>query len=148
MAASIATVTAAGSSGDIVKRSGRAVLRSEWLAPVALLLLPFVVYWRFLRGDELANADVFLAYRPAHAWLAAALRAGHLPLWNPYLLGGFPLAFSEYGWFSPLNWAPLVLFGPHTGFYLAVALIYLALTTISIFVLRLAERRYSVGTVR
>lgn len=33
-------------------------------------------------------------------------------------------------------------------FYLAVALIYLALTTISIWALRLAEKRYSVGTVR
>ena len=33
-------------------------------------------------------------------------------------------------------------------FYLTVALIYLALTTISIWALRLAEKRYSVGTVR
>ena len=33
-------------------------------------------------------------------------------------------------------------------FYLAVALIYLALTTISVLLLRLAERRYSIGTVR
>jgi len=33
-------------------------------------------------------------------------------------------------------------------FYLAVGLIYLALTTISIIVLRWAERRYSVGTSR
>jgi arginine/ornithine transport system permease protein len=33
-------------------------------------------------------------------------------------------------------------------FYLAVAGIYLALTTVSVWVLRLAERRYSVGTVR
>jgi arginine/ornithine transport system permease protein len=33
-------------------------------------------------------------------------------------------------------------------FYLTVALIYLALTTVSIWALRLAERRYSVGMVR
>lgn len=33
-------------------------------------------------------------------------------------------------------------------FILAVALIYLALTTISVWALRVAERRYSVGTVR
>jgi hypothetical protein len=81
------------------------------------------VYGRFIvPGDELANADVFLAYRPAHAWLTEGLRQGRLPLWNPYLLGGFPLAFSEYGWFSPANWAPLVLFGPHAGYYVCVAL--------------------------
>lgn len=93
-----------------------------WLIPTGLAVLPFVVYGRFLfLGDELSNADVFLAYRPAHAWLAEGLRRGHVPLWNPYLLGGFPLAFSEYGWFSPLNWLPLLLFGPHAGFYVAVA---------------------------
>lgn len=33
-------------------------------------------------------------------------------------------------------------------FYLAVALIYLVLTTVSVWALRLAEKRYSVGTVR
>ncbi|MDQ3701107.1 MAG: hypothetical protein M3442_09335, partial [Chloroflexota bacterium] len=93
-----------------------------WLIPAGLAVLPFMVYGRFLfLGDELSNADVFLAYRPAHAWLAEGLRQGHVPLWNPYLLGGFPLAFSEYGWFSPLNWLPLLLLGPHAGFYAAVA---------------------------
>jgi hypothetical protein len=86
-----------------------------------LLGLPLLVYGRFILGQELANADVFLAYRPAHAWLAEGLRRGQVPLWNPYLLGGFPLAFSEYGWFSPLNWLPLLVLGPHAGFYAAVA---------------------------
>ena len=105
-----------------------------WLLLAGLLILPVLVYGRFLLGDELANADVFLAYRPAHAWLAEGLRSGRVPLWNPYLLGGFPLAFSEYGWFSPLNWAPLILFGPHTGFYLAVAL-YVALSGLATFAL-------------
>ena len=95
--------------------------RSGWLprgrtaAPASCCFVPFIL------GDELANADVFLAYRPGHAWLAEGLRGGGIPFWNPYLLGGFPLAFTEYGWFSPLNWAPLLLLGPHTGFYLAVA---------------------------
>ena len=32
--------------------------------PLLLLLLPFVTFGRFALGDELANADVFLAYRP------------------------------------------------------------------------------------
>src|SRR5919198_4946015 len=95
----------------------------RWLGPAGLALLPFLVYGRFiLIGDELANADVFLAYRPAHAWLAEGLRRGEIRLWNPYILGGFPLAFSEYGWFSPLTWLPLALFGGHAGFYVAVAL--------------------------
>ncbi|HEV2123498.1 MAG TPA: hypothetical protein VGW38_12080, partial [Chloroflexota bacterium] len=105
---------------DVVRWSR--VLASLILHPICLVLLPFLVYGRFLLGDELANADVFLAYRPAHAWQAEGLRQGYLPLWNPFILGGFPLAFSEYGWFSPVNWSPLALLGGHAGFYAAVAL--------------------------
>ncbi len=56
---------------------------SPALGPAALVLLPLVLYGRFLLGDELYNADVFLAYRPAHAWLAGGLRQGRIPLWNP-----------------------------------------------------------------
>ena len=107
---------------------------SSALGPVALTLLPLLLFGRFLLGDELYNADVFLAYRPAHAWLAEGLRQGRIPLWNPNLLGGFPLAFSEYGWFSPLNWVPLLLFGGHRGFYLAVAL-YVAMAGLSAYLL-------------
>ena len=110
------------------------LVHSPALGPAALALLPLMLYGRFLLGDELYNADVFLAYRPAHAWLAGGLRQGRIPLWNPNLLGGFPLAFSEYGWFSPLNWVPLVLLGGHSGFYLAVAL-YVAMAGLSAYLL-------------
>jgi hypothetical protein len=89
--------------------------------PLLLLLLPFVTFGRFALGDELANADVFLAYRPAHALLAEGLRRGEVPLWTSAFSGGFPLAFSEYGWFSPLVWVPLLVAGSHSGYYLAVA---------------------------
>ncbi|MGH2356038.1 MAG: hypothetical protein ACRDJN_30900, partial [Chloroflexota bacterium] len=58
----------------------------RWLAPACLLGLPLLVYGRFIvLGDELSNADVFLAYRPAHAWLAEGLRQGELRLWNPFI---------------------------------------------------------------
>ncbi|MGH2367797.1 MAG: hypothetical protein ACRDI2_06325, partial [Chloroflexota bacterium] len=105
----------------------------RWLAPACLLGLPLLVYGRFIvLGDELSNADVFLAYRPAHAWLAEGLRQGELRLWNPFILGGFPLAFSEYGWFSPLNWLPLALLGGHAGYYAAVAL-YVGLAAVATY---------------
>lgn len=105
----------------------------DWLGVVCLALLPFLVFGRFIAlGDELFNADVFLAYRPAHAWLAEGLRRANVPLWNPYILGGFPIAFTEYGWFSPLNWLPLALFGGHAGFYAAVAL-YVALAGLATY---------------
>lgn len=90
--------------------------------PWLLFLLPFLVYGRFILGDELANADVILAYRPAHAILADALRRGDIPLWTSTISGGFPIAFSEYGWFSPLVWIPLLIGGAQAGYYGAVAL--------------------------
>lgn len=105
-------------------------LRSPRAAVTALLLLPLLVYGRFIAGDELYNADVFLAYRPTHEWLADGLRRGRVPLWTDAILGGFPIAFSEYGWFSPLNWAPLFAFGGHAGYYAAVAL-YVGLAGLS-----------------
>jgi hypothetical protein len=97
-------------------------MRSPTALPAVLALLPFGVYARFIAGDELYNPDVFLAYRPVHAFLAEGLRHGRIPLWTDALLGGFPIAFSEYGWFSPLTLAPLLVFGGHAGFYVAVAL--------------------------
>ena len=112
----------------------RLVVRRPAAGPALLALLPFLVYGRFILGDELYNADVFLAYRPAHDWLAEALRHGRLPLWTDAILGGFPIAFSEYGWFSPLNWIPLVALGGHAGYYTAVAL-YVALAGLTAYAL-------------
>lgn len=97
---------------------GREVLP---FGPFLLFVLPFVTFGRFVLGDELANADVFLAYRPVHALLADGLRRGEVPLWTSAFSGGFPLAFSEYGWFSPLVWLPLLALGAHAGYYVAVA---------------------------
>jgi hypothetical protein len=97
-------------------------MRSKAAPALILTLLPLLVYGRFILGDELYNPDVFLAYRPAHAWLADGLRHGHVPLWTAAILGGFPIAFSEYGWFSPLTILPLALLGGHAGYYAAVAL--------------------------
>jgi hypothetical protein len=104
------------SGGETI--GGRDVLP---FGPFLLFVLPFATFGRFVLGDELANADVFLAYRPAHALLADGLRRGEVPLWTSAFSGGFPIAFSEYGWFSPLVWLPLLALGAHAGYYLAVA---------------------------
>jgi hypothetical protein len=120
--------------------------RSRAAGPGALALAPWLIYLRFIVGDELANADVFFAYRPAHAWLAEGLRQGRVPLWTQHVLGGFPLAFSEYGWFSPLNWLALALLGGHAGFYAAVAL-YVSLAALSAYVLARAWGASAVGAL-
>ena len=87
-------------------------------------VLPFSPTHRWLLlFDRLSvNADVFLAYLPAHLWLAAGLRAGELWLWTPHLLAGFPLAFTEYGWFHPPTWLALLVAPGPRGYWLSVAL--------------------------
>lgn len=53
----------------------------------------------------LANGDVWTYFTPYRDFAAAALRAGHLPLWNPYLFLGAPfLANSQAAVFYPLHW--------------------------------------------
>jgi hypothetical protein len=60
----------------------------------------------------LARGDTFLYFYPYWAMASAALRNGHLPLWNPHIFMGAPfLANSQAGFFYPLNW-PLWLLLP------------------------------------
>ena len=93
------------------------------LAASGLVGLAILTYAPLLLFDRLSvNADVFLAYLPAHLWLAAGLRAGELWLWTPHLLTGFPLAFTEYGWFYPPTWLALLITPGPRGYWVSVAL--------------------------
>ena len=93
------------------------------LAASGLVGLAILTYAPLLLFDRLSvNADVFLAYLPAHLWLAAGLRAGELWLWTPHLLTGFPVAFTEYGWFYPPTWLALLVAPGPRGYWVAVAL--------------------------
>jgi membrane protein YfhO len=63
---------------------------------IALLCLVFAVALLFhpilLGQGVLYFRDVSLNHYPTRAYTAPILRSGHLPLWNPYLSGGVPLA--------------------------------------------------------
>ena len=97
--------------------------RSGVLAASGFAGLAIVTYAPLLLFDRLSvNADVFLAYLPAHMWLAEGLRAGKLWLWTPHLLTGFPLAFTEYGWFYPPTWLALLAAPGPRGYWVSVAL--------------------------
>ncbi len=93
------------------------------LAASGFVGLAILTYAPLLLFDRLSvNADVFLAYLPAHLWLAAGLRAGELWLWTPHLLTGFPLAFTEYSWFYPPTWLALLVAPGPRGYWVSVAL--------------------------
>jgi hypothetical protein len=68
------------------------------------------VFWNDLaRGVIYFGPDTVAFYYPLMTWYAAQLKAGHLPLWLPYIFGGYPLfADGEVGMLYPPN---LLAFG-------------------------------------
>jgi hypothetical protein len=78
----------------------------ELIAMLFLLFLPAVFFWReTLALRTLAEGDALFWFYPAYQFVAEQLKAGKLPLWNPYLYSGTPL-FAQWqaGVFDPLNW--------------------------------------------
>ncbi|MCX7680454.1 MAG: YfhO family protein [Anaerolineae bacterium] len=93
----------------------------------ALVLLAGTViacFWRIaLAGRVLAGGDILTYFYPYWAEATQALRAGRLPLWNPYLFLGAPfLANSQVGFFYPLNWPLWLLWPPHRSVHLSIVL--------------------------
>ncbi len=80
-----------------------------------VLLTLFVIAgaWKLTLGDRIiARGDLLLYFYPLRDYASQAIRAGRLPLWNPYTFMGSPfLANSQAGFFYPLNiamaWLPV-----------------------------------------
>ena len=48
---------------------------------------------------RVSNADAVALWLPVWTFLGRALRAGHIPLWQPSLMGGAPFAAdAQSGW--------------------------------------------------
>lgn len=99
--------------------------------PPALLLLGLLVATQELTvgGRIVARGDLLLYFYPLRDFAAEALRAGRLPLWNPYTFMGAPfLANSQAGVFYPVNivlsWLPVAT---ATSFNIALHLMLAAL---------------------
>lgn len=70
--------------------------------------IPFVV--PLLQGDVFTLRDHFDYFQPLRWFTATELRAGRLPLWNPYNASGEPwLANPQTGVFYPPAWLHVVL---------------------------------------
>ncbi|MDW7991197.1 MAG: hypothetical protein RMK65_03445, partial [Anaerolineae bacterium] len=93
--------------------------RTTWAADgfvlLALGLLLLLAFWHIgPAGRVIAGGDLFTYFYPYWAEAARALRAGRLPLWNPYLFAGAPfLANSQAGVLYPLNWPFWLLLPAH-----------------------------------
>ncbi len=92
------------------RKRGPFVLRPSSLVLPGLALLPFLFFWRVFApnpADRLAFAwgDFTQVFYPFRAFVSAELKAGRLPLWNPYIYSGQPaLADSQLAVLYPLSW--------------------------------------------
>lgn len=79
--------------------------RIDIFASLTLVILPALLYpLAALRQGVFYVGDIFRLYYPQRAVYAAALHHGHVPLWTPDVLSGFPLlAEGQTGVFYPLN---------------------------------------------
>ena len=91
-----------------VRSAGSVVLRHPWLVPACA---PFgLLLWALLSHRVLAPGDGLLYYLPVHQLDAESLRAGRLPVWNPFQFSGSPLlATGQPAPFYPLELAFLAL---------------------------------------
>lgn len=83
---------------------------ADFLTIIFLILLPPVFFWRETLGWlTLGDQDAIFWFFPTYKLIAEQVRAGHLPLWNPYLYSGAPL-FAQWqgGVLDPLNWIYLL----------------------------------------
>ena len=88
------------------------------------LLAPLLILYRgvLLAGEPWLDFDVLLSYQPRYRLLAAGVAEGRIPLWTDGILGGFPVAFSEFGWFYPLTWGLLRVFDPVRAYFIETSL--------------------------
>lgn len=94
-----------------------ATIRWRWTDAAALVILAALVlvfFWKIaLTNRVLVGLDVFTYFYPYRDFVSEALRAGRLPLWNPYLFMGAPLlANSQAAVLYPLHWPLLWLSTP------------------------------------
>lgn len=79
----------------------RAARAGRLLAPAALAGLVALVFHEPVRGATFFFRDLYLVSLPRRTFLAAALRDGRFPLWDPELHGGLPALGPQLAPFHP-----------------------------------------------
>ncbi len=80
------------------------------VAALSLLgLLTGGFFWRPLTEEAVSmpagGGDLASLYFPTYSYVASQIKAGSIPLWNPYLFSGMPTAADvQTGIFYPINW--------------------------------------------
>ncbi|MGD2207749.1 MAG: hypothetical protein PVH17_13320, partial [Anaerolineae bacterium] len=118
--------------------SPKRMRRLDAAALAVLTLLTLVFFWKIaLTNRVLAGLDVFAYFYPYRHFVSEGLRAGRLPLWNPYLFMGAPLlANSQAAVLYPLHWPLIWLSTPKQIAWSIVLHIWLAGAGTYLFVRR------------
>jgi hypothetical protein len=127
---------------SVKERNWFKISRRKFLPVIVLLAFSLLIglFFNKLVFSKLilARGDVFLYFDPYWQAAADALREGRLPLWNPNIFMGAPLAAnSQVGIFYPLNW-PLWLLLPTPYAVSATIVIHLFIASVGTY---LAGRR-------
>jgi hypothetical protein len=89
--------------GDGVAGSGTFRVAASLAGPVVIVASVVAVLHSFAFGGLIStqHADVLPLWLPNYCFLGKSLAAGHLPAWNPYVMGGVPFAADpQSGWLS------------------------------------------------
>jgi hypothetical protein len=99
--------------------------RTRILTAATLILLPLVYFYPAVIGQiALVPGDGLTQNLGVRILIGQMLRAGQLPLWNPYIFAGTPLLASIYpGALYPPNWL-FALFSPVTAMNIVVITTY------------------------
>jgi hypothetical protein len=94
--------------------SFRLRINSDYLAAAAVTLAPLCYFFRAVLGHRVISPDDGIIFNiPLRAAAANIMRAGYLPLWNPYIFSGMPLhGAAQAGLLFPPNWSYLVFSAP------------------------------------
>lgn len=100
----------------------------DWAALATLAALTLAFFYKIaLTNRVLVGLDVYSYFYPYRDYVSEALRAGRLPLWNPYLFMGAPLlANSQAAVLYPPNWPLLWLSTPKQVAWSIVLHVWLA----------------------
>ncbi|HEX2923335.1 MAG TPA: hypothetical protein VHS28_04835, partial [Chloroflexota bacterium] len=98
-------------------------LALDILAALSLTLLGFLVFVpELVLGLKVVDGDLYRQVIPTTAWYKAAISSDRESFWTSGMLGGFPIAFTQYGLLSPLDWAASKVLDPDRAFALTLAL--------------------------
>lgn len=99
--------------------------RRPWLLPLILAVLTIVllrpVVLPLNAGDALDGADFRGEFYPLYGYIQQTVQSGQLPLWNPHIFIGHPVAGDpQAGLFYPATWL-IILIGAQRGIGLMMA---------------------------